>query len=100
MEMLGAPPEVLQSIRDVEAGNDIDFEVHSANWRALDLFMTLRSDWSVVAHMGGAFYQGIPKPNIKSLFWLLNIKEKHRCKLFKQILLIERGALSVINEQS
>jgi len=100
MEMLGAPPEVLQSIRDVEAKDDIDFEVDPVNWKALDLFMTLRSDWSVVAHMGGAFYQGIPKPNIKSLFWLLNIKEKHRCKLFKQILLIERGALSVINEQS
>ncbi len=83
-----------------EPAEDDDFAVMPENWQALEVFLSCQTQWKIVAGMGGCFYQGLDYPALESVLNLRVSKRKKRAKLFRQVQLIERGALEVINSKS
>jgi hypothetical protein len=73
------------------------FTVHPDNWLAFMVFRACQTQWRMVVGMSGALYQGLDYPSVLAVLdaW----KVKKRKKVFRQIVLIETGALSVIHDE-
>jgi hypothetical protein len=71
------------------------YYVHPKNWQAYQVFRHCFSQWRVVAGMGGIAYQGLDYPSVWTVIKAQRCKRPHR--IFRQIQLIEAGALSKIN---
>lgn len=95
---LGAPAEVIAA-----AANNMKSticEVFADCWQSLEVFLTLGSQWRVVSGMGGMFYQGLDFNSIEPCFRLLGIPRSKRAELFKDLLVMQAEAASVINKRN
>lgn len=73
------------------------FIVHPDNWLAFLVFKACQTQWRVVVGMSGSIYQGLDYPSVLAVMDAWNVKK--RKKVFRQITLIETGALSVIHDK-
>lgn len=71
--------------------------VHPHNWRAFQLFEELRTQWRLAPAMGALVFQGLDYPSVIALLDITVSRRSRRRTLFRQIRLLEAGALSVIN---
>lgn len=85
------------SIDDVEAMLESpDVEIDPDNWQTVQAFLACSTQW-VYAGMGGIV--GLNYPGVKAVLDL-TIKPKHRAEIFAGIQLMERAALTILNEKS
>lgn len=73
------------------------FYVHPSNWTAFQIFEACRTQWRLVVGMSGVLYQGLEYPSVMAVITAWGVKNPR--KVFRQVRLLEIGALSVINEQ-
>jgi len=65
------------------------------NWQALQVFITLATQWNVA--YGG--YVGLRYEALHPVFEACGIKKKARAEMFQTLRVMENEALSVINER-
>lgn len=70
-------------------------EVWPEHWQALEVFLAAANQWRVVAHMGGAFYQGLDLPAVAAVMEIHEVEDRRTC--LQQVQQIETGALEVMN---
>ncbi|WP_192859190.1 DUF1799 domain-containing protein [Vreelandella lionensis] len=75
------------------------FEVWEEHWPALELFLAMRTQWRVVAGMGGAHHQGIDYTALYGHPKFARLSYDEQDALLGQIQHIEAGALDALNEQ-
>lgn len=75
------------------------FEVWKENWPALELFNALRTQWRVIAGMGGVHHQGIDYTALYGHPKFSRLDHQEQDALLAQIQHIETGALDTLNEQ-
>lgn len=93
--MSGAPPAVLEAARaKMKPAAEPVFEVWPENWESFDFFLTLESQWVIVAGMGTAVKTGIDYCRVESTLNILGIPRKNRVKLFRDMRVMEKAALS------
>lgn len=94
--MSGAPPAVLEAARaKMKPAPEQVFEVWPENWESFDFFLTLESQWVIVAGMGTALKSGLDYCRVESTLNILGIPRKKRPKLFRDMQTMEKAALSV-----
>lgn len=102
MRAKGAPEKELESYREARQKNNTqdesDFEMWPENWEALLTFLSVKTQWRVIAGMGGAIYQGIDYTSLIEVI-KLNVKKNKRSQMFKDVQFIELGALSELNRK-
>lgn len=76
------------------------FEVWEEHWPALELFLALRTQWRVIAGMGGAQHQGLDYTALYGHPSFARLDYDEQDKLLAQIQHIEVGALASFNEQT
>ncbi|WNL39821.1 DUF1799 domain-containing protein [Halomonas sp. PAMB 3232] len=86
--------ELAEEAEAAEAEPDL-FEVLPENWQAVETFQRCSRQWRF-AGMGGA--TGLEVPAILSVIALYQLAPKEQLERLDQVQLIERGALSVMNE--
>lgn len=69
------------------------------HWPALELFLAMRTQWRVVAGMGGAHHQGIDYTALYGHPKFARLGFDEQDALLAQIQHIEAGALDALNEQ-
>lgn len=74
------------------------FEVWEEHWPALELFLAMRTQWRVVAGMGGAHHQGIDYTSLYGHPKFARLSYDGQDALLTQIQHIEAGALDALNE--
>lgn len=94
---MGAPDDVVQAAKAQAV--ETDCQVFPDCWQAVELFLTLQSQWRIAVGAGGAIYQGLDFAAIEPSFRLLNIKKTDRAQLFKDLVLMSDEAASVINQR-
>lgn len=95
----GAPPEIIQQLREQQQVATPDFEVFEDNWQSFIFFAGLKTQWQVTAiPMGGILYMGIPSPSIESEMNIKRIPNKQRLELLYDIRVMEESALAVLNK--
>lgn len=95
---LGADPKSIEIARK-QHGASQDFEVYEENWETLMFFISLDTQWNILGGMSGAFYIGIPAPNIEAEMNLQEIPQEKRKQLRYELKLMEREALTVLNKK-
>lgn len=99
MRAKGAPAHVLEEYKNARIGHEPDdCEVWPENWKALEIFMMCRTQWRVIAGMGGVSYQGLDYTSLNSVIDR-KVKPKQRERVFDDVLLIESGALPELNRK-
>ena len=73
---------------------DEDFAVYPENWKAVQLFLKLGTQWRV-GPMGGFF--GLDYSAVDSVMNLCRVRKKR--KVFEQIRIMEVAALSILNKK-
>lgn len=73
------------------------FAVWEEHWKALQIFLALRTQWRVVAGLSAFVYQGLDYAAIEPVMNLHGIKKKQRRQIFLELQLIELGAISGLN---
>jgi len=76
------------------------FEVWEEHWPALELFLAMRTQWRVIAGMGGAQHQGLDYTALYGHPKFARLDYDEQDKLLAQIQHIEGGALAAFNDQS
>tara|TARA_R100001039_G_C1842706_1_gene103415 strand:+ start:1721 stop:2059 length:339 start_codon:yes stop_codon:yes gene_type:complete len=74
------------------------FEVWEEHWPALELFLAMRTQWRVVAGMGGAHHQGIDYTALYGHPKYARLDYDEQDALLAQIQHIEAGALAALND--
>lgn len=74
------------------------FEVWEEHWPALELFLAMRTQWRVIAGMGGAHHQGIDYTALYGHPKYARLDYDDQDKLLGQIQHIEAGALAALND--
>lgn len=83
--------------RDESAGDEDTFEIWQENNAALEIFLSLRTQWRMVAGMGGAYVQGLDYAGVEALLRLKRVP--NRTELFEDLQLMEEAALEVMNKR-
>ncbi|WP_404462902.1 DUF1799 domain-containing protein [Vreelandella aquamarina] len=73
------------------------FEVWEEHWPALELFLAMRTQWRVVAGMGGAHHQGIDYTALYGHPKFARLGFDEQDSLLAQIQHIEAGAVEVLS---
>ncbi len=96
-----APGEIERALDgrgDADAGAEADaFEIWPENAGTLEIFLSLRTQWSVVAGMGGIHIQGFRYADV-----VADLRErriKHRARVYEDLKLMEAAALEVLNRK-
>jgi hypothetical protein len=98
LEEMGAPPEVVNQAR----GQTIvfNFAVWPENETALSLWLDMETQWrGQPMGLAGARPQGLDYTALFELMHTLGFKRKKREKLFRQLQVMERAALTALREQ-
>jgi len=84
------------------AGEEPDelFEVWPENERALELFISLTSQWEIAVGMGPVTYVRIPAESIEAALRLRGVKPNERRGLFEQLLIMQAPARRVFNARA
>lgn len=103
MRAKGAPEEEIEAYRNArqkssKTQDDSDFEVWPENWPALLIFVSVKTQWRIIAGMGGASFQGIDYPALIEVI-KLKVEKDQRSQMFDDVQLIELGALSELNRK-
>jgi hypothetical protein len=97
LSAFGARPEDLKRAEELRA--DGPYEVFPENWRALQLFLALATQWRICAlsTMAGAHLvqTGLDYAAVEPAMRLLGVKRHRRAALFRQIQMMESAALDV-----
>jgi hypothetical protein len=72
--------------------------VWEEHWPALELFNSLRTQWRVIAGMGGVHHQGIDYTALYGHPKFARLNHQEQDALLAQIQHIETGALDALNE--
>jgi hypothetical protein len=67
------------------------------NWKALELFLALQTQWRVTATMAGIFYVGLDYSAAEAL--LRARRAKNRAQLLADLRVIEYAALKGLNRR-
>lgn len=70
-------------------------EVWAEHWPALETFLACRTQWRVIAGMGGAVHQGLDYPALESVMRMQGIEDT--AERLAQVQLLEAGALEALN---
>ncbi|RTR02055.1 hypothetical protein EKG36_13090 [Halomonas nitroreducens] len=65
------------------------------HWPALRVFLACRTQWRVIAGMGGAVHQGLDYPALESVMRMQGVEDA--AAMLEQVQQLEGGALEVIN---
>ena len=75
------------------------FDVFEDNWLSFSLFCEMKTQWDVIAGMGGVHYGGIKYPSLESAMRMRRIPFADRARLFQDVRLMEEAAKSVLNDK-
>ena len=89
LEVMGAAPELLEAVQD--SGPAPDFEVLEENWRTVELFLRLQTQW--VPLMGGV--AGLNYQSVEFLFRIEGIENQR--EMLADLHAMEIAALQVLN---
>ena len=76
-----------------------EFVLWPENVQALNVFLKCCGQWEIVADMGGCFYQGLKDSRVNSVLSRSGLSAEEQNKVFADLLLIEQGAVPVLNEK-
>lgn len=85
--------EIREALGDDE---DSQFEIWPENAAAVDTFLALQTQWRV-GPLGG--YAGLDYPGVRTVMTLRGVKRKARDRMFREIQLMERAALEILNKR-
>lgn len=68
------------------------------HWEALQLFLGLRTQWRIIAGMGGARYQGLDYAVLYGHPRYARLESDEQIECLEQLQHIEAGALEVLNQ--
>lgn len=92
LEAFGAPKELIEKL--AEESKPKDFEIWPENWKAVEVFMRLHTQWKYGA-MGGVI--GLDYSSLPFIFEMLEVDNKK--ETFQSIQIMENAALEVLNEK-
>jgi hypothetical protein len=102
MAAFGAPADLVSAARS--RANEDDFEVLPQNWDAVEVFVSLGTQWkkSVVSSPGGGgvFYEGLDYSAVESVIRIFGFKRKRHRELFDAVRVMERAALEVFSARA
>ena len=75
-------------------------EFHADNKLALLVFSALRTQWRVIAGMGGVSYQGLEYASVPMVMDEFHVPPRRRAALHRDLRVMERAALPVLNGRS
>jgi hypothetical protein len=83
---------------EVPKSEDVAFDVHEDNWAIVMAFLSVQTQWTVVAGMGGAVRTGL---DYSGVWAVLNgmCTRKQRAELFAGIQVMEVSALPLMNKR-
>lgn len=79
---MGAPASVIKAALDRKGRSEC--LVFEDCWQSVMVFLTLGSQWRMVAGMGGAFYQGLDYTAIEPCLRLMGIPKEKWSLIFGQ----------------
>lgn len=98
MAAFGAGPDDLTRAESVRG--DRPFEVWPENWKAVQLFLALSTQWRFVGistMVGARIVQtGLDYSAVESIMRLMDIKPRRRAALFKKLQIMEQAALDIV----
>lgn len=77
-----------------------EFEVLPENMDAVEVFMAMQTNWTLLAGMAGVIYQCLNYTALESVFRMMNIPRKKWRSLFDDIRILELSALPILNEKT
>lgn len=88
-----APVEVIEHYAARAASTETT--ILTAAQPAFSLFCGCRADYETISHATGVrrFYNGISRTELNSIMSMTRIKKSQRKRLFREVCLIEQGAL-------
>lgn len=95
-----APGEIERALDGRADAGDAEgdaFEVWPENAGTVEIFLSARTQWSVVAGMGGIHIQGFRYADLEALLRVRRVK--HRARVFEDLQLMEASALEVLNRK-
>ncbi|MCY1253019.1 hypothetical protein D9M68_123140 [compost metagenome] len=99
-EMLEAYNVASDCVDEVRArGSGDDCPVHVDNWEALQLFLTLQTQWRQVAGMTDCLRTGLDYAAIEPVLRLRGVKRKRQAALFADLRVLEAAALEELAAQ-
>lgn len=82
---------------DEEDDEEILFPVYPENVQALEVFISMSTQWRMVGTMQSLHYTGLDY-SVLGEMWLVNdVKKKDRPKVFEQLRILERAAMPILN---
>ncbi|TCK96252.1 DUF1799 domain-containing protein [Paraburkholderia sp. BL9I2N2] len=94
----GARPEDVERAREQQAEND--FEVYPENWRAVQVFLALSTQWRTVAistmTRARLIHTGLDYAAIEPVFRMMGIKPKRCAAIFQKLRVMEEAALDAL----
>ena len=76
-----------------------DYELPPELWDAWRCFVHTWHQWRVVAGFAAVWYEGIDQAALLACMEMLEIKRKHRERVFQQVLILERAARELRNKK-
>lgn len=90
LELLGAPEEAIEELRERQASED--FEVWDTNWSAVQMFMRVQTQWRA---SGGQYY-GLDYNAVYPMLDIYEIEDK--ATILEELQIIEIGVLGALSE--
>jgi hypothetical protein len=75
----------------------MSIDVHEDNWRFVEVFRALQTQWRVIAGFHRVTYQGLDYAAIPAVLSMLRISSAQRAETFAAIRVMERAALPILN---
>lgn len=102
MEAFGAPPEVIEQARAAIQARAEPFGIWPENWRAVQVFCALGTQWRMVAGPGGVIWMGFPYEVLPIVEARVpptpDVPLPDPALLFSQLRVLETTALSILNQ--
>lgn len=74
-----------------------DFEVHRDNWRAVQFFARMETQWRLVLTMGGGIFTGLDYAAVFASMAGLRVCPARRRQLFADLQTMEAAAIDELN---
>lgn len=73
-------------------------ELETEQWEAWRCYLATWHQWRVVSGLTGSFYQGIDQASLLAVMQMLEIKPKHRPRVFWDVQTLEDEARKLRNQ--
>jgi hypothetical protein len=82
-------------------GSEIDEDclVEEDNWKTLEVFLAMATQWRIIAGMSDATYQGLEYSTIPSVLAMTGIAQADHAHIFHGLRVMESAALSILNKR-